>query len=153
MKDSHAARVNVMFLLLGKGDEKIRTSRREANKKNLKYMLENLQVKRLEGHKSDNPTLYLGLIPKQCSALTSPWQSAHVLYMSPFRLCLHLACSSGIHRKKKTKKTGEIQVLFLSNVVFLPGRVWAAEWFRIWRREMAGCLDTHSNVSTGPWRC
>lgn len=106
MEDSHVAQVNVMFLILGIGDEKIRMSRREANStsslNNLKYLVaaESLQVKRLEGHKSDNPTLYLGLIPKQCSVLTSALQPAHVLYMSPFRLCLHLACSSGMHWEK-----------------------------------------------------
>lgn len=49
-------------------------------------------------------------------------------------------------------KTGEIYVLFLSNV-FLRGRVWAAEWFRIWGRETLGSLGTHSNVSTGLWWC
>lgn len=43
--------------------------------------------------------------------LTSRSQSAHVLYMSPFTLCLHLTCSSGSYRKP-----GEIDALLVSNV-------------------------------------
>ena len=97
----------------------------------LKYTVAIVRLKG-QGVINQTYTLYLVFSPRQCSVLTSLSQSAHVLYMSAFTLCLHLARSPGIHWK-----TGEIYVLFLSNV-FLQGRARAAWWFRIWGRETLG---------------
>lgn len=84
--------------------------------------LKNQEVERLRGHKSDIPTLYLGFIPRQRSVLTSPSQSAHVLYMSPFTLCLHLTSSPGIHWSfKKKKKKVEISMFCFCQIFGVSG--------------------------------
>lgn len=127
----HTVRANVQYLLLR---ERRTSGWADASRPFLNHLKYTVEIVRLKGQGVINQTytLYLVFSPRQCSVLTSLSQSAHVLYMSAFTLCLHLARSPGIHWK-----TGEIYVLFLSNV-FLQGRVRATWWFRIWGRETLG---------------
>lgn len=124
----HTVWAKVQYLWMNRGQPSWHLSKIKWN------VLRELKIFRLKGYGVINQTysLYLDSPEPQCSVLTLLSQSAHVLYMSPFTLCLHLACSPGIHWK-----TREIYVLFLSNV-FLQGRVWAAWWFRIREREKLG---------------
>lgn len=120
-------------------------SKQDSPLNNLKYRVaaQNLQVKRLEGHKSDVPISYFGFIPRQHSP--RPHNPLMFYRCRPSRCVFILHVPQALGRKQNNNRA---RSMFCFCQMFLSGAD-----FRTWGRETLGPAGTQSGVSTGLWWC